>query len=266
MIGSKRLIVFGIVLFLILSVAVPMISAGKKKKEKICNDGIDNDGDTDIDCLDKDCKRKNVCREKKCGNGIDDDGDSDIDCADSNCKKKKKCKEKRNCYDGIDNDMDGDTDCADTQCAKKCTEKGRKKCKDKKDNDRDGQTDCEDTECASQRYCKGSGTSCTHWAYHPSSIPMGNCMKGDRTACETGCTKAEASWDSPSKCTNAGFDGCCICYDEVDCNTALPGSICIKQIGSCESYCQGLGKTMASKHVTDCDVSISGFEDCCICS
>ncbi len=46
-----------------------------------CFDGIDNDGDGDIDCLDPDCN----CDFEICDDGIDNDGDGDIDEDDSDC-------------------------------------------------------------------------------------------------------------------------------------------------------------------------------------
>ncbi len=48
-----------------------------------------------------------------CNNGIDDDGDGDIDCADSECAGSGV----EICGDGIDNDCDGLADCFDTDCS-----------------------------------------------------------------------------------------------------------------------------------------------------
>ena len=51
-----------------------------------CNDGVDNDGDGKIDCLDTECifvaTIEKGCR---CFDGIDNDGDTFIDKADANC-------------------------------------------------------------------------------------------------------------------------------------------------------------------------------------
>ncbi len=57
--------------------------------ELTCDDGFDNDRDDGlpdggVDCDDPDCATHSSCIET-CDNGIDDDGDLDVDCADSDC-------------------------------------------------------------------------------------------------------------------------------------------------------------------------------------
>jgi parallel beta-helix repeat protein len=60
---------------------------------EICDDGIDNDGDGDIDCADNDCTNDPACGggcvpvPEICDDGIDNDCDGKADCAD-----KKDCK------------------------------------------------------------------------------------------------------------------------------------------------------------------------------
>ncbi len=67
----------------------PDIGGGK---ETICDDGIDNDGDGDIDCDDRDCRRDPACSEEgNCTDGIDNDGDGDIDCDDRDCRRDPAC-------------------------------------------------------------------------------------------------------------------------------------------------------------------------------
>lgn len=52
----------------------------------LCTDGIDNDEDGLIDCLDPDCNDINVlCEDQFCGDGIDNDRDGLIDCDDPDC-------------------------------------------------------------------------------------------------------------------------------------------------------------------------------------
>ncbi|MBU0999694.1 hypothetical protein KKG24_05365, partial [Patescibacteria group bacterium] len=60
-----------------------------------------------------------------CSNGIDDDGDTKVDCADSDCAAFQICKPPQlptpentnpSCSNGIDDDLDGAIDCADTEC------------------------------------------------------------------------------------------------------------------------------------------------------
>lgn len=50
-----------------------------------CSNGIDDDGDTFIDCDDSDCFGDPACFESDCDNGADDDNDGATDCADSDC-------------------------------------------------------------------------------------------------------------------------------------------------------------------------------------
>lgn len=62
-------------------------------KETSCNDRIDNDGDSVVDCADADCYDDPVCRSTGtaeatnalCSDFIDNDGDGNIDCDDRNC-------------------------------------------------------------------------------------------------------------------------------------------------------------------------------------
>jgi hypothetical protein len=75
--------------------------------EVLCGDGLDNDGDTLVDCADADCAGTPACTETNCGDGLDDDGDTLIDCADPDC--------------GVDDDLDTFSecqgDCDDTNAA-----------------------------------------------------------------------------------------------------------------------------------------------------
>ncbi len=87
---------------------------------EICNNGGDDDGDGDADCLDADCFADPACLpdlEVDCDDGIDNDGDGDTDCLDADCAADLACLPEVDCNDGIDNDGDGDTDCDDADCA-----------------------------------------------------------------------------------------------------------------------------------------------------
>lgn len=53
--------------------------------ETICNDGIDNDNDGNIDCFDTDCEGAAVCKKEICNNNIDDNENDLIDCKDPDC-------------------------------------------------------------------------------------------------------------------------------------------------------------------------------------
>lgn len=91
---------------------------------EICGDGLDNDGDGQIDCADGDCDSSPLCidtTEAICDDGLDNDGDGQIDCADSDCLGIGLCLAENTtatCSDGFDNDGDGLIDCADPGCAK----------------------------------------------------------------------------------------------------------------------------------------------------
>jgi hypothetical protein len=84
--------------------------------ETDCDDGLDDDGDGDVDCADSDCDGDPACVESDCCNGLDDDGDGDVDFDDSDCDGAPPCTETI-CDDGLDDDGDGDTDCEDADCA-----------------------------------------------------------------------------------------------------------------------------------------------------
>ncbi len=51
-----------------------------------------------------------------CGDDIDNDGDTNVDCLDTDCFAAPNCSEGSNCADGQDNDIDGMTDCDDLDC------------------------------------------------------------------------------------------------------------------------------------------------------
>jgi PKD repeat protein len=84
---------------------------------EICDDTIDNDLDTFVDCDDSDCIGDPACPADPeiCDDTIDNDGDTFVDCDDSDCVGDPACPagEPEICDDGIDNDLDGKTDCAD---------------------------------------------------------------------------------------------------------------------------------------------------------
>jgi hypothetical protein len=52
---------------------------------EVCTDGVDNDGDGDIDCADSDCADDPSCKVEICDNCIDDDGDGLVDYEDDDC-------------------------------------------------------------------------------------------------------------------------------------------------------------------------------------
>lgn len=52
---------------------------------EICNNGVDDDNDGDVDCDDSDCDALAYCADEVCDNGSDDDADGYADCLDSDC-------------------------------------------------------------------------------------------------------------------------------------------------------------------------------------
>ena len=140
--------------------------------ETVCNDRVDNDGDTVVDCGDADCAGNPACQadgqpeytEERCSDWIDNDGDGAFDCDDSDCGDKSACKgswdspQKGGAGDGggggvaggvtgpvIDKsaspeDLIGKGEDADG-------ERSEHMCSDGFDNDNDGKTDCEDLGC-----------------------------------------------------------------------------------------------------------------------
>ncbi|MCB9508004.1 MAG: hypothetical protein H6697_10095 [Myxococcales bacterium] len=86
--------------------------------EAACGDGIDNDLDGDIDCVDNDCTFDPLChgvQAEICDDGLDNDLDGDTDCADDDCDPRT-CRAVELC-DGGDGDGDGLVDCADPDCS-----------------------------------------------------------------------------------------------------------------------------------------------------
>jgi hypothetical protein len=104
---------------------------------EICDDFIDNDGDTLVDIDDTDCATSTT---EICDDFIDNDGDGLIDLDDTDCATSTT----EICDDFIDNDGDGLIDASDTDCATSTTEI----CDDFIDNDGDGLIDVDDPDCA----------------------------------------------------------------------------------------------------------------------
>ncbi len=83
-----------------------------------CNNGIDDDGDGDVDCFDSNCSSSPFCQsfESNCTDGIDNDGDGLPDCLDSDCRYSGVCPVESDCNNGIDDDGDGFFDYYDGDC------------------------------------------------------------------------------------------------------------------------------------------------------
>ncbi|MFA5936100.1 MAG: fibronectin type III domain-containing protein [Patescibacteria group bacterium] len=112
--------------------ATPQGSFQPENTPAACSNGIDDDGDGDVDCIDSECAVLPICAGPQpentpaaCSNGVDDDQDGAIDCQDSECVPLQICAvppqptpENTNplCSNAGDDDQDGLIDCADPGC------------------------------------------------------------------------------------------------------------------------------------------------------
>ena len=102
-------------------------------EDEICDNGIDDDGDGQVDCGDEDCFEGDVCVdvpvygvpfEDVCNDGIDNDGDGVLDCYDPDCASDYCCDDTVNlygvlvedCTNGLDDNCNDDFDCEDESC------------------------------------------------------------------------------------------------------------------------------------------------------
>lgn len=145
---------------------------GDSKTETLCDDGVDNDGDTVYDCGDNDCAQAAVCQtdgrpeftEERCHDWLDNDRDGAFDCDDSDCSDMDACKGSwdrkpaatsgvaagRGPGGGVDSDgIDRSADPEDLLGKGQDAdgERSEHMCSDGYDNDHDGKTDCEDLGC-----------------------------------------------------------------------------------------------------------------------
>ncbi len=103
----------------------------RKDKTEVCDNGIDDDGNGDIDCADEACWGDYGCgggmmyagpADEICDNGIDDNYNNAIDCADEACWDFPGCSGEEYaapveiCDNQIDDDGDEKVDCDDEDC------------------------------------------------------------------------------------------------------------------------------------------------------
>lgn len=147
--------------------------AGEDSTAEDCFDGLDNDGNGDVDCADPECLVEEDCGETElsCEDEIDNNGDGATDCEDDECAEDDAClgTTESDCSDEEDNDEDGDVDCDDDDCAEDaaCLDTTESDCSDEVDNDDDGDMDCDDEDCAEDAACEeacdtaDTSTDCT---------------------------------------------------------------------------------------------------------
>jgi hypothetical protein len=140
--------------------------------ETTCSDGVDNDCDGKIDCLDT-----GSCRGRTCGAGATCASDGGCVCSGNGGAPQAV---ETSCGDGADNDCDGLADCKDPDCAAQscggpgatcasgscsCSGNGgtpqspETSCSDGHDNDCNGAVDCADPACSGVGSC-GRETNC----------------------------------------------------------------------------------------------------------
>jgi hypothetical protein len=190
------------------------------QSETYCYNGVDDDGDGDVDCLDSDCAARAKCgaedTQERCFDEFDNDGDGDSDCNDSDCALIEGCNDvafESECEDGEDNDLDGFADCADLDCDGYSNEGGQEceayeevSCTDTFDNDGDSFADCEDMGCSAAPACR---PACV-----PSSLNESDCsfLSGDEDCDgDQNCADSDCSYQGICGGTEVGF-----CNDGLD--------------------------------------------------
>jgi hypothetical protein len=143
-----------------------MIWPGEPPPAEHCANGMDDDGDGLIDCVDPDCALNPACGSAKenCSNAIDDDGDGFVDCQDPDCKGAPGCSTKpERCDNFFDDDGDGLVDCNDPDCfaAPEC-QSNPELCGNGIDDDGDGLVDCQDPQCFGFPGCQPKPEDCTN--------------------------------------------------------------------------------------------------------
>jgi hypothetical protein len=206
-----------------------------------CNDGLDNDGDGDIDCTDSGCSSNVLCggssNPEDCNNQGDEDGNGFADCADASCDglagpNGQTCENpfEFTCDDGADNDGDGGADCADPDgdcstdpsCTNEtnsnpnsiCVAGNCPNCDDGNDNDGNGTADC------------GSATDSNGdpYAADPNCEAIPGVCGGNTGGCDLHAGEEAADGSGcDDGCDNDG-DGLIDCDDE-DCCVG-PNSAC----------------------------------------
>jgi hypothetical protein len=206
---------------LALALAAGVAGAGcvprNRAQSEVCGNGVDDDGDGQVDCDDPSCAGASVCNvgpgDEDCANGVDDDDDGLVDCDDVlDCGGLTMCRVE-DCNNAADDDGDGDVDCDDADCAGAigC---GAEDCGDGVDNDGDGLVDCIDQDCQ---------TACI-----PENCTNGTDDNGDGLAdCDDPDCATTATECVDENCTNGvddDFDSLVDCLDE-ECAIIFPGCI-----------------------------------------
>lgn len=217
----------------------------------LCKDGIDDDCDGKVDCLDPDCQAKAPALGKIC----DQQGhtctgpDSTGKAACSYCPGQEAAEV--TCGDQKDNDCDGLSDCSDSDCnTKTCATNGKvcdfavascvcsgngappetsaeTSCGDGIDNDCNGTKDCADSSCkGSLASCGSNGLKCTA-AGACACSGNGGASQASETTCSDG---ADNDCDGKSDCEESYCQASGTAAGKV-CNSAT-GHTCSADMGS----------------------------------
>ncbi len=118
-----------------------------------CRNGIDDDGDGDVDCDDDQCAGDPSCRPEICDDNIDNNGNGLLDCDDLEwCEDAPEC-DPEICDNGQDDNNDGYADCQDTACLDDPACAGVEVCHNGLDDNGDGYVDCDDEQCSGLPVC-----------------------------------------------------------------------------------------------------------------
>ena len=231
-----------------------------------CNDGIDNNGNSFIDCdeagccdVRKDCAATTYCGKKAnsvpentlalCSDGVDNDVDNFIDCEDKDC-----CSVRTDCK----------TAAPDSYCGKGGTGSGGSNgggsentlalCTDGTDNDGDKFTDCDDYDCCDVADCKNTKpqSKCATKGSGGSGGSGGSSGTPENTLAL--CSdNTDNDGDTFIDCNDSGC-----CSVRTDCKTAAPDSFCGKKgVENTLALCSDNTDNDGDKF-TDCD-----DKDCC---
>ncbi len=129
---------------------------------ELCDDGVDNDCNSAVDCADGACTFAPFCmcvpEPERCDDRRDNDCDGLVDCDDFDCRGFPGCEcmpRPEICFNGEDDDCNGLVDCMDPICFPDpaCCMPRPEDCGNMIDDDCDGLVDCEDLDCSPDPVC-----------------------------------------------------------------------------------------------------------------
>ena len=171
--------------------------------------------------------------ETLCDDGIDNDGDSYTDCEDPGCYDLAPCAAESDCLDGLDNDEDGQTDCDDDDCWGTAACAAIEICENGVDDDGDGFTDCDDWDCSNHAACVNpEGLSCMAVNH------CLNCCPSDDDGCFFACFEAASTtgrdkYDAMAMCINNNCTEDCQDLSSEQCKTCQEVN-CGAEVDACD--------------------------------